>query len=1313
MLSDYSTVAKSSRGAILFAVMGGKMSEGINFSDELDRAVIVIGLPYSNKTGVELRERMRFLDSQMGNGGNMSYESMCMHSVNQSIGRAIRHREDTKIMEQIEVYTIWKFGHPEIWKFGHPDIWKFGHLEIWKFGHPDIWKFGHPEIWKFGHPDIWKFGNLDIRKSGNSGIRKSGNLEIRTSGNLEVRTFRHLDIRKSGNSNIQKSGHLGIRKSATSDVRKFGNLEVRTSRHLEIRKSGHQEVWKFGHPEIRKSGTSDIRKSRSSDIQTSGHPEIWKFEHPEIRTSGNPEIWNFGRPEIRKSGTSDIRTSGKIWKFGNLDIRKSGNSDVRKFGNLRIRKSGTSDIRKSGTSDIQTSANSEIWTAGSLEIRASGNPGIWESGNLELRKSGNLEASETGQKAGTDFNIMYAVNDMVGRVVLINTTDNKRWSGVLSAISPEFEFGVELVVEVTKENENHLLRQEKDVIEKMTFKFDDIVYFAYITEEDKKNQFVSKFATDRQYHGDVVNENEELQAWNGGDDEEGIGESIEDGVDSGPQSSRRNDHNNGASGWSVNEMFAVNEKLKVVSTFKEDMTQYTTVDAVGTEEDRARAERIAREIESDISSKFMANLENDDDERDLDKSTRHDENFYNQAPQNPNISPNEKPIKRRTEELREDRNSGGSSANNSRYGAQASTQNYQPPQQQEQKSGSHNNWRQNDDYRENDWQMAKGKGQNQGQDHSFRQQQEQMLDPRPSAKQPEGEKGQNSESRVTELKNWDNEFSIATSPKEQSPAPGSTPPVSQGNSGSAWNRGPPSSLVTKGASTASVAEKEIVEKPVPQTKEELPSTSAEGQTETDGRPDETDNVSVTGRPETSSVSKSQFFKFNINAPEFKPRAAPPTPTPTTPTGPGPQGVAPVQQQQFITQEYQQHPGLIPQGPPPPQQLIIPGEMMPHVPQGHQRNQQYTMQLVPGTRGTIYGCVVSGPTQVNQQCAQNQQMPPNTGTDAQNDGSQGNQQARRGDGKSRRRTITQPMFYSQYSQAGQMMPVPRQFYQYQGGAPQQQYQMMVVPQMQQAPQGQYQQRYQQNSAYMGGQQGYQGPPPQQAHQFAGEHGGTQSHPNGQPNTPEPRGELNGQKMQPQGQPTQPQNNNGVQRVPEAGSGASISGSASSQSGQRSGSPQTNNTSGPPQQQQQQHPQQQQQGPQWRARSTTTCSSTTTHAATSDDRSSQSNVHSSDARRSDAILSTSGMFLMPAVYYGMMPVSQMQQMPNQHVQPSLMGEQQQHQMHGGHMPPRQNSIPQQFGGNQGVNPSSQQAPPPAPQLHQQGGPPPPQQQPQSPQ
>jgi chromosome transmission fidelity protein 1 len=82
---------------VLFAVIGAKLSEGLNFSDDLARAVVIIGMPFANLASMELQERLKYVNNlEKKRGGKREagqkdaaaelYENMCMNAVNQSIG---------------------------------------------------------------------------------------------------------------------------------------------------------------------------------------------------------------------------------------------------------------------------------------------------------------------------------------------------------------------------------------------------------------------------------------------------------------------------------------------------------------------------------------------------------------------------------------------------------------------------------------------------------------------------------------------------------------------------------------------------------------------------------------------------------------------------------------------------------------------------------------------------------------------------------------------------------------------------------------------------------------------------------------------------------------------------------------------------------------------------------------------------------------------------------------------------------------------------------------------------------------------------
>lgn len=65
-------------GALLFSVVGGKMSEGINFIDDLGRCVVMVGLPFPNSKSPEIKERMDYLDKTVAKVKLPTIVSMCL-----------------------------------------------------------------------------------------------------------------------------------------------------------------------------------------------------------------------------------------------------------------------------------------------------------------------------------------------------------------------------------------------------------------------------------------------------------------------------------------------------------------------------------------------------------------------------------------------------------------------------------------------------------------------------------------------------------------------------------------------------------------------------------------------------------------------------------------------------------------------------------------------------------------------------------------------------------------------------------------------------------------------------------------------------------------------------------------------------------------------------------------------------------------------------------------------------------------------------------------------------------------------------------
>ncbi|GMR39936.1 hypothetical protein PMAYCL1PPCAC_10131, partial [Pristionchus mayeri] len=122
-LEKYVEACDSGRGACLFSVARGKVSEGIDFSHHLGRAVIMLGIPYVYTESRILRARLEYLRDQFGIKENDFLTFDAMRHTAQCMGRALRGKTDYGLM----IFADKRFSRTD--KRGKLPRWMQEHLD--------------------------------------------------------------------------------------------------------------------------------------------------------------------------------------------------------------------------------------------------------------------------------------------------------------------------------------------------------------------------------------------------------------------------------------------------------------------------------------------------------------------------------------------------------------------------------------------------------------------------------------------------------------------------------------------------------------------------------------------------------------------------------------------------------------------------------------------------------------------------------------------------------------------------------------------------------------------------------------------------------------------------------------------------------------------------------------------------------------------------------------------------------------------------------------------------------------------------------
>ena len=97
-LRNFQAACDNGRGAVLFCVARGKVSEGVDFGHHHGRCVVVMGLPFLYTRAPDLLQRLAFMQEkyQVSQSDYLTFDAVRQSS--QCVGRVLRTKSDYSVM---------------------------------------------------------------------------------------------------------------------------------------------------------------------------------------------------------------------------------------------------------------------------------------------------------------------------------------------------------------------------------------------------------------------------------------------------------------------------------------------------------------------------------------------------------------------------------------------------------------------------------------------------------------------------------------------------------------------------------------------------------------------------------------------------------------------------------------------------------------------------------------------------------------------------------------------------------------------------------------------------------------------------------------------------------------------------------------------------------------------------------------------------------------------------------------------------------------------------------------------------------------